>query len=139
MPTLRDRLPADLRAAAGPRFDTLPFTSLYLTADEFAAESANQTMHGVLHIGRVADESGGSRAQLAVLVKPNGLLGAAYMAAIRPFRYLLVYLVSGLAGSAGALLVTPNSPTVGASGAIFGIMGAALVGHAVGDVACLVG
>src|SRR5436309_6706780 len=42
-------------------------------------------------------------------------------------RYLLVYLVSGLAGSAGALLVTPNSPTVGASGAIFGIMGAALV------------
>jgi membrane associated rhomboid family serine protease len=42
-------------------------------------------------------------------------------------RYLLVYLVSGLAGSAGALLVTPNSPTVGASGAIFGILGAALV------------
>jgi membrane associated rhomboid family serine protease len=43
------------------------------------------------------------------------------------FRFLLVYLVSGLAGSAGALLVTPDSPTVGASGAIFGIMGAALV------------
>jgi membrane associated rhomboid family serine protease len=43
------------------------------------------------------------------------------------FRYLLVYLVSGLAGSAGALVVTPNSPTVGASGAIFGILGAAFV------------
>jgi membrane associated rhomboid family serine protease len=43
------------------------------------------------------------------------------------FRFLLVYLVSGLAGSAGALIVTPNSPTVGASGAIFGILGAALV------------
>jgi len=42
-------------------------------------------------------------------------------------RFLLVYLVSGLAGSAGALLVTPTSPTVGASGAIFGILGAALV------------
>ena len=42
-------------------------------------------------------------------------------------RYALVYLVSGLAGSAGALLVTPNSPTVGASGAIWGIMGAALL------------
>lgn len=42
-------------------------------------------------------------------------------------RYLLLYLVSGLAGSAGALLVTPTSPTVGASGAIFGILGAALV------------
>jgi membrane associated rhomboid family serine protease len=42
-------------------------------------------------------------------------------------RYLLLYIVSGLAGSAGALLLTPNSATVGASGAIFGILGAALV------------
>jgi membrane associated rhomboid family serine protease len=43
------------------------------------------------------------------------------------WRYLLVYLVSGLAGSAGALLWSPNALTVGASGAIWGIMGAALV------------
>ena len=28
---------------------------------------------------------------MAVLVKPNGLLGTLYMAAIRPFRYLIVY------------------------------------------------
>jgi membrane associated rhomboid family serine protease len=42
-------------------------------------------------------------------------------------RFLLVYLVSGLAGSAGALVFSPLSPTVGASGAIFGILGAALV------------
>ena len=42
-------------------------------------------------------------------------------------RYLLVYLVSGLAGSAGALILSPNALTVGASGAIWGIMGAALV------------
>jgi len=42
-------------------------------------------------------------------------------------RYLLLYLVSGLAGSAGALLATPNGVTVGASGAIFGILGAAIV------------
>jgi hypothetical protein len=28
---------------------------------------------------------------MAVLVKPNGLLGTTYMAAIRPFRYLIVY------------------------------------------------
>ncbi len=33
-------------------------------------------------------------------------------------RFLLLYLVSGLAGSAGALLVTPTGVTVGASGAI---------------------
>ena len=42
-------------------------------------------------------------------------------------RYALVYVVSGLAGSAGALLWSPNALTVGASGAIWGIMGAALV------------
>lgn len=42
-------------------------------------------------------------------------------------RYLLVYLVSGLAGAAGALVWTPNAVTVGASGAIWGIMGAALI------------
>src|SRR5256714_5509653 len=39
------------------------------------------------------------------------------------WRFLLLYVVSGLAGSAGALLATPNAPTVGASGAIFGILG----------------
>jgi membrane associated rhomboid family serine protease len=42
-------------------------------------------------------------------------------------RYLLVYVVSGLAGSAGALIASPNVLTVGASGAIWGLMGAAVV------------
>ena len=92
VPTLRDRLPADLRdAPSGPDFDALPFTSLYLLEDEWAAEIANRTMHGVMHIGRVSDETGGFRAQMAVYVKPNGLLGSAYMAVIRPFRHLIVY------------------------------------------------
>jgi hypothetical protein len=92
VPTLRDRLPMDLRGGpSGPDFDALPFTSLYLTDDEWAAEIANRTMHGVMHIGRVPDETGGFRVQMAVLVKPNGLLGNAYMAAIRPFRHLIVY------------------------------------------------
>ena len=44
-----------------------------------------------------------------------------------PMRYLLLYLVSGLAGSAGALIASPTGVTVGASGAIFGILGAAIV------------
>jgi membrane associated rhomboid family serine protease len=43
------------------------------------------------------------------------------------WRYVLLYFVSGLAGSAGALVVTPNSPTAGASGAIFGVLGALFV------------
>jgi Protein of unknown function (DUF2867) len=92
VPTLRDRLPADLRdALSGPDFDALPFTSLYLLDYEFAAEIANRTMHGVLHLGWVTDGTGGYRGQMAVLVRPNGLLGSAYMAAIRPFRHLIVY------------------------------------------------
>jgi hypothetical protein len=91
VPTLRGRLPADLRAHPGPEFEALPFTTLYLLDDEFAAEAANETMHGILHLGWVEDEAGGARAQMAVLVKPNGLFGRAYMAAIKPFRHLLVY------------------------------------------------
>ncbi|HEV2790576.1 MAG TPA: DUF2867 domain-containing protein, partial [Solirubrobacterales bacterium] len=92
VPTLRDRLPADLRdGPTGPEPDALPFTPLYLTDDEFAAEIANETMHGVLHLTWVPDESGGYRGQMAVLVKPNGRRGSAYMAAIAPFRHLIVY------------------------------------------------
>lgn len=91
VPTLRQRLPEALLDAPGPDFDTLPFTSLYLTDDEFAAELANRTMHGVMHLGWVADGTGRYRGQMAVLVKPNGLLGAIYMGAIRPFRHLIVY------------------------------------------------
>lgn len=91
-PSLRDRLPADLR---DPRpdlnFRALSFTPLYLTGDEFAAEIVNQTVHGVLHLGWVPDGAGRYRGQLAVLVKPNGLLGSSYMAAIAPFRHLIVY------------------------------------------------
>ena len=89
--TLRDRLPADLRDTAAPQLEALPFTSLYIAGDEFAAELANSTMHGVMHVGLVADGAGGHSGQMAVLVKPNGPFGAAYMAAIKPFRYLVVY------------------------------------------------
>ena len=39
------------------------------------------------------------------------------------WRFLLLYLASGLAGSAGALVLSPLTPTVGASGAIFGVLG----------------
>jgi Protein of unknown function (DUF2867) len=92
MPTLRDRLPADLRdARTGPDFAALPFTSLYLLDDEWAAEIANRTMRGVMHVGWVSDGGGGYHGQLSVYVKPNGLLGSGYMAAIRPFRRLVVY------------------------------------------------
>jgi membrane associated rhomboid family serine protease len=51
------------------------------------------------------------------------------------WRYLVLYLVSGLAGSAGALYVSPNSLTVGASGAIFGVLGGLLVLERRGTIA----
>lgn len=90
--SLRERLPADLRdVPAGPEFTTLPFRSVYQLHDEWAAEIANRTVHGVMHMGWVPDGAGGYRGQMAVLVKPNGLFGAAYMAAIKPFRHLFVY------------------------------------------------
>jgi membrane associated rhomboid family serine protease len=43
------------------------------------------------------------------------------------WRFVLLYLGSGIAGSAGAILITPDGVTVGASGAIFGILGALFV------------
>jgi hypothetical protein len=90
--SLRERLPADLRADVELSVpDDLPFRPVYLTDREAALEIANETMHGVLHLGWVPDGNGGYRGQMAVLVKPNGRLGRAYMAAIAPFRYVLVY------------------------------------------------
>jgi hypothetical protein len=92
VPSLRDRLPSDLRdGPSGPELGSVPFTPLYLAQDEWAAELANRTVHAVMHIGWVPDRSGGYRGQMAVLVKPNGRLGALYMAAIKPFRHLVVY------------------------------------------------
>ena len=48
--------------------------------------------------------------------------------ALGTWRFLLLYFVSGIAGSAGALALSdPFAVTVGASGAIYGILGALLV------------
>ena len=71
----------------------MPFTPLYTTHDEWAAEIVNKTVRGIVHLGWVEDGrgEGGYRGQLAVLVKPNGRFGEAYLLAIRPFRYALVY------------------------------------------------
>jgi len=60
---------------------------------------ANRTVHAVMHLSWVPDDAGAYRGQMAVLVKPNGLFGRAYMAAIAPFRHLIVYppLMRGIA------------------------------------------
>jgi membrane associated rhomboid family serine protease len=55
------------------------------------------------------------------------LLGQMLEPALGRVKFGTIYAVSLLCGSFGALLVSPHTPTVGASGAIFGLMGAAAV------------
>jgi membrane associated rhomboid family serine protease len=55
------------------------------------------------------------------------LLGQMLEPAIGSVRFTLIYFVALLAGSLGALVVSPDAVTVGASGAVFGLMGAAAV------------
>ena len=50
-------------------------------------------------------------------------------------QFLLLYFASGIAGSAGALVLSPLSPTVGASGAIFGVLGALFILERRGSIA----
>jgi membrane associated rhomboid family serine protease len=46
---------------------------------------------------------------------------------IGKLRFAAIYFVSLLGGSFGALLLSPDAVTVGASGAVFGMMGAAII------------
>jgi membrane associated rhomboid family serine protease len=55
------------------------------------------------------------------------ILGQLLEPAIGSVRFGLIYFVSILAGSFGALLASPETFTVGASGGIFGLMGAAVI------------
>jgi membrane associated rhomboid family serine protease len=55
------------------------------------------------------------------------LLGSALERYAGSWRFGVIYLLSALGGSFGALLLSPNAQTAGASGAIFGLMGAMLV------------
>jgi len=54
-------------------------------------------------------------------------VGSALEPAIGRVNFLAVYFVSLLAGSFGALWFSPGIPTLGASGAIFGIFGALII------------
>ena len=56
-------------------------------------------------------------------------LGNMLEPAIGRVRFAIPYLASLLGGSALVLLLSPNSLTVGASGAVFGLMGVAAIGY----------
>jgi hypothetical protein len=90
--SLTDRLPDDLRdTAADLEFSSLPFTSLYRTDVEFAAELSNQTVHAVMHLAWVDQADGRYQGQMTVYVKPRGRFGKGYMGLIKPFRHWIVY------------------------------------------------
>jgi membrane associated rhomboid family serine protease len=119
-----------LELAAGGSFDGTG-NKIYYKGVLFAHGIAPDGSHGVadggwwrlmtaafLHYGPI---------HLALNMLALYWLGRVLESVIGSWRYLLLYLASGLAGSAGALWLSPNSATVGASGAIFGVLGALLV------------
>lgn len=90
--SLRERLPPEMRdVPLRAEFDLIPFKNVYELENEFVQELANKTVHDLTHLGWVRTESGEYELRMAALVKPNGLFGRLYMAAIAPFRYLIVY------------------------------------------------
>jgi membrane associated rhomboid family serine protease len=70
---------------------------------------------GILHLGL----------NMAVLF----MLGPALEQALGRVRFAALYLLGLVASSLGPLLIDPGGATVGASGAIFALMGAALMGQ----------
>jgi membrane associated rhomboid family serine protease len=107
---------AGLNAPGGKVFEdgALIGAAIDLNGDWYRLVSAMFLHAGVLHI--------------AFNMLALYWLGTVVEQALGTWRFLLVYFVSGRAGSAGALLLTgPFAVTVGASGAIFGIMGSLLV------------
>jgi hypothetical protein len=89
---LHDRLPPDLRdGPRGPDFRSVPFRSVFITNNEWLCEMANWTVHALLHVGWVQDDTGGYYGQMTALVRPNGLFGKAYMAGVLPLRRAFIY------------------------------------------------
>ncbi len=91
--SLSARVPDQLRDDTTPvkAVSSTTFIPIYRTANEWAAEISNGTVHGVLHLGWVDQGEGRYRGQMGVYVKPRGRLGEAYMSLIGPFRHLIVY------------------------------------------------
>jgi hypothetical protein len=88
----RNRLTDDDRArsllpAGTPRG---PFRMLYFFADESMGEIRNATVHAFL-VMALRPRSDGYRLYWAIYVKPVGRLTSVYMAAIDPFRRVIVY------------------------------------------------
>ena len=105
---------AGLNSPGGNLFDKGLLFGPYVAQGEWWRLFTSMFLHaGVLHI--------------ALNMVGLWWLGSIVEQSLGHGRYLLLYVASGLAGSAGALLVSPLQPTVGASGAIYGILGSLLI------------
>jgi hypothetical protein len=60
---------------------------LYRLEDEALVEIANATIHALIHLSLAP----GGRPRIAILIRSRGLISRIYMAAIHPFRMLVVY------------------------------------------------
>ncbi|HEV7806867.1 MAG TPA: rhomboid family intramembrane serine protease [Solirubrobacteraceae bacterium] len=93
--------------------------------------------HGVLYAAAVADGEWwrivtagflhGGLLHIAFNMYFLYFIGTLLEPAIGRLRFGIIYFVSLIGGSFGALLLSPDAPTVGASGAVFGLMGAAIL------------
>ena len=87
--SLRERLPADLPPLDGVALTR--FRPVFGTDTEWVAELSNATVHAALQLGWVAEDGAHYRGRLGVYVKPRGRFGGLYLAAIAPFRHVVVY------------------------------------------------
>ena len=67
------------------------FRPVYRFENESLLEISNDTVHAMMHLGRVSISATRWSPQLAVYVKPRGRLGPFYMSLISPFRHYIVY------------------------------------------------
>jgi membrane associated rhomboid family serine protease len=135
----------DMRASSVPR---VTYALIAINIVAFLAEQGQLTVSGSTIHGTVVDEGDLYRSAVSEMhqywrLVTSGflhenllhiafnmyllyLLGRMLEPAIGSLRFALIYLTALLAGSAGALFAT-NAASLGASGAIFGLMGAAVV------------
>lgn len=106
----------------GALIGSVPFTDIGVAHGEWWRMVTSMFLHGgYLH--------------LALNMYSLYYVGSILEIQIGRWQFLLLYFGSGIAGSAGAVLWSPYSPTVGASGAIFGILGALFILERRGSIA----
>ncbi|MCK2035054.1 rhomboid family intramembrane serine protease [Microbacterium sp. SSW1-49] len=104
----------------GPIKEALWFYAPYLYPNLFAVPFEPWRLLTALFVH-------GSFVHLALNMLALWMLGQSLEPMLGRARYLALYLISGLGGSVMVALIAPGSPTVGASGAIFGLMAALLI------------